>query len=80
MTPALEAQRKQHLRDTDKFISMGIRKCEQIAEELTQTHARAFERAVKANNEDAATFIAGLRDGAAGVRDRIRALIEELVR
>jgi hypothetical protein len=47
-------------------------RCAEIANGLVVTHAEAYQRAELAEDKDAATFIAGLRDGAAGCRDQIR--------
>lgn len=47
-------------------------RCAEIAVELRKVHQRAYENADKVNAKDACEFIAGLRDGSAGVGLMIR--------
>jgi hypothetical protein len=58
--------------EREDLISIAVaRRCMDMAGELASVHSVAYAKADLARNEDAMTFIAGLRDGAMGVRDKI---------
>lgn len=56
-------------------VDAVIEQAQKVADTLIAAHSDAYRKADLARNEDAMSFIAGLRDGATGVRDAIFAVL-----